>query len=144
MNRWRWAALLLSVGLAAARTGYLAWGPLGLAPDEAYYWVWAEHPALSYHSKGPMVAWIITATTRLAGDTEVGVRLGSVILAAATGLLLYLLTWRVYLSDRAALLSLALANAIPVYAAGAVIMTPDTPLVLFWTLAMFGKNIITR
>ncbi len=29
---------------------------MGLVADEAYYWLWAKHPALSYRDKGPVVS----------------------------------------------------------------------------------------
>ena len=45
-----------------------------LAPDEAYYWVWSRHLALSYFDHGPMVAWLIRLGTLAGGQTELGVR----------------------------------------------------------------------
>ena len=47
MNPWRRSAIWLTLLAAAARGIYAGWGPLGLAPDEAYYWVWSQHPDLS-------------------------------------------------------------------------------------------------
>ncbi|RPH72356.1 glycosyl transferase, partial [bacterium] len=32
-----------------------------LTPQEAYYWNYAMHPALSYFDHPPMVAWVIGA-----------------------------------------------------------------------------------
>src|SRR5262249_23358308 len=60
-----------------------------LSPDEAYYWMWSQRPAISYFSKGPGVALIIRASTTLFGDNEFGVRFFSPIFAAGTSLLLY-------------------------------------------------------
>ena len=41
--------------IAAARAG--------LAPDESYYWLWAQHPAFGYYDHPPMVALVIRAGT---------------------------------------------------------------------------------
>ncbi len=27
-------------------------------PDEAYYWLWGQHPGLSYYDHPPLQAWI--------------------------------------------------------------------------------------
>src|SRR6185503_20884952 len=49
--------------------------------DEAYYWMWSKHLAGGYYDHPPMVALVIRAGTMIAGDTELGVRLVSILLA---------------------------------------------------------------
>src|SRR6188768_1585039 len=49
--------------------------------DEAYYWTWSKHLAGGYYDHPPMVAVVIRLGTLLAGDTELGVRLVSILLA---------------------------------------------------------------
>src|ERR1700677_2962050 len=44
-----------------------------LVPDEAYYWVWSQHLALSYLDHPPIVAYLIRLGTALMGNTELGV-----------------------------------------------------------------------
>ena len=58
----RWAAALILVV-----TGLRLWAAAdaGLNPDEAYYWVWSKHFALSYRDKGPLVAWTISLGTAI-------------------------------------------------------------------------------
>src|SRR5664280_2844266 len=46
-----------------------------LIPEEAYYWAYSQHPALSYFDHPPMVAWIIWLGTAVFGNTELGVRI---------------------------------------------------------------------
>ena len=48
--------------------------------DEAYYWLWSKHLAGGYYDHPPMVAVVIRLGTLIAGDTEFGVRLVSVLL----------------------------------------------------------------
>ena len=54
-----------------------------LAADEAYYWLWSKHLAGGYYDHPPAVALVIRAGTLIAGDTELGVRLVSVLAGAA-------------------------------------------------------------
>src|SRR6516165_7015631 len=49
--------------------------------DEAYYWTWSKHLAGGSYDHPPMVALVIRAGTMIAGDTELGVRLVSILLA---------------------------------------------------------------
>ena len=49
--------------------------------DEAYYWTWSKGLAGGYYDHPPMVAFVIRAGTLIAGDTELGVRLVSILLA---------------------------------------------------------------
>src|SRR3954462_14456399 len=75
------AALLLLRLVAAAYT------PLTF--DEAYYWMWSKALAGGYYDHPPMVAAVIRLGTLIAGDTELGVRLVSVLLALP-------MSWAVY------------------------------------------------
>ena len=49
-----------------------AWLPLSF--DEAYYWLWSRHLALSYFDHPPAIAYAIRAGTAIFGDTSFGVR----------------------------------------------------------------------
>jgi len=64
-----------------------AWTPLTF--DEAYYWMWSKHLAGGYYDHPPMVALVIRLGTMLAGDTELGVRVASILLALP-------MSWAVY------------------------------------------------
>src|SRR5437763_9578145 len=57
--------------------------------DEAYYWMWSRHLAGGYYDHPPMVAFVIRAGTLIAGDTELGVRLVSILLALPTSFAIY-------------------------------------------------------
>src|SRR5437868_1295952 len=72
------AAWLFIIGLTLVRLSML--GTTDLEFDEAHYWMWSEHLAPAYFSKGPGVAFAIRAGTAILGPTETGVRLFSPIL----------------------------------------------------------------
>ena len=71
--------VLTILALTALRLLAAAWTPLTF--DEAYYWLWSKHLAGGYYDHPPMVALVIRAGTMIAGDTEFGVRLVSVLSA---------------------------------------------------------------
>jgi 4-amino-4-deoxy-L-arabinose transferase-like glycosyltransferase len=130
------------------RTAWIALGFIGLltlfrlwfctqyelVEDEAYYWLWSKHPDICYFSKGPAVAWIIGAGTRLFGDTVLGIRVFAVLLASGTALGLFWLARRLY-DDATALAALAIAACIPMLAVGSTLMTIDPISVFCWTWA---------
>ncbi len=126
-----WLAALTALRLALAAV-------VPLAPDEAYYWVWSRALAAGYVDHPPMVALFIRAGTTLAGDTSFGIRLLGP-LATAAGSLLLADAGRLLWGDRRAGEAAALLlNATLLLGAGSVAMTPDTPLLLFWTAALWA------
>ena len=107
-----------------------------MAPDEAYYWVWSHALAPGYLDHPPMVALFIRAGTLLAGEGNLGVRLLAP-LSAAIGSLLLVQTGRdLFPGTKAGLWAASLLNATLIFAAGATTMTPDTPLLLFWSATL--------
>jgi 4-amino-4-deoxy-L-arabinose transferase-like glycosyltransferase len=117
-------------------TGFRLWysTQIGLVADEAYYWLWAQHPALSYRDKGPMVAWLIWAGTKMFGNTVFGIRFFGVLLSSAAGLVIFKLAKQLY-DERTALWCLLMALLVPELAVGSLLMTIDTPSVFCWALA---------
>ncbi|MBW4694924.1 MAG: glycosyltransferase family 39 protein [Lyngbya sp. HA4199-MV5] len=47
-------------------------------PDEAYYWLWGQHPALSYYDHPPLAAWIQGLFTAILGRSTFTLRLPNV------------------------------------------------------------------
>jgi 4-amino-4-deoxy-L-arabinose transferase-like glycosyltransferase len=83
-----------------------------------------------------MVAWFIAAGTAIAGDSPLGIRLLAPVVAALGSIVLVRAADRLFRVERPGLAAAALLNATLAFGVGAVTMTPDTPLLLFWTLAM--------
>src|SRR3954453_13950997 len=71
--------VLIVAALVLLRLVAAAFTPLTF--DEAYYWMWSKSLAGGYYDHPPMVAYVIRAGTMIAGDTELGVRLVSILLA---------------------------------------------------------------
>jgi hypothetical protein len=120
----------LILGLTALRLGVA--GFVGLGDVEAYYWTWAKEPALSYYDHPPMVAWLVALTTALGGDSPFFVRLGPILLFAATSALVYALGRDVGGSRRVGLRALVIFEVTPVFAVGGQGANPDVPLGFSW------------
>lgn len=128
------AVVALALALLVIRLALAA--HLELAFDEAYYWTWARHPALSYYDHPPMVAWFIGAGIAVAGDTELGVRLlGPFSVFFST--LLMMGAARDFGGDARAMTFAGLFSELTIAAqALGVLMTPDTPLLVFTALVL--------
>ncbi len=137
---------MLLLLLTVARLAVAGLAPL--SPDESYYWVWSRSLAWGYLDHPPMVALWIWLGTAIAGDGALGVRLLGPLAAAAGTLLLASAAadfgGREGRRQRA-LCAGALMNATLLLTAGSVTMTPDTPLLFFWTMALaaLGRLIAT-
>src|SRR5690242_6300149 len=93
--------------------------------DEAYYWIWSKHLAGGYYDHPPMVAIVIRLGTMIAGDSELGVRLVSILLALPMSFAVYRATVLLFGSARAAASATVFLNLMLMVAAGTVIVTPD-------------------
>ena len=127
---------------------YIATGPLDLSPDEAHYWEWSRRLDLSYYSKGPLIAYIIAASTRLMGDTVFAVRFFAPIFLALSSIFIYKLAKELSPSpcplpqkegarERVACAAGLLLQITPLFAAYGILMTIDSPFIFFWTLSLY-------
>src|SRR4249920_4070660 len=98
--------------------------------DEAYYWMWSKNLAGGYYDHPPMVAFVIRLGTMIAGDTELGVRLVSILLALPMSLAIYQAAAILFGSRRVAASSAILLNITLMAAVGTMIVTPDAPLLV--------------
>lgn len=128
---WWWLAVSLLVRLA-----FIVFSPLDLAPDEAYYWDWSRRLAWGYFSKPPLVAWLIALSTSLGGTTSFTVRLPAAVLMTLTTGTLFVWARRRY-DARTAFWAAVILSLTPAGVALGALMTPDAPLLFFWTLALY-------
>jgi dolichol-phosphate mannosyltransferase len=128
--------LLLAASLVLR---FIAMGRVVLVPEEAYYWLYAQHNQMSYFDHPPMVGWVIRAGTLIAGDTELGVRLVGGLLLAGASVLMYFFA-RMWFGRTAALIAAASLQVLPVYSGAALIATMDAPLVFFWLACLLGLS----
>lgn len=136
-THWLRLGYVVIAALLVGRLAYLAAGKIELSEDEAYQWLWSKHPALSYYSKPPMIAYVQWLGTRLWGDTMFGVRFFSPVIAALLGLVLLRFLAR-EASARLGFWLVLCVTATPLMAVGSTLMTIDPLSVLFWTAAMIS------
>lgn len=130
-----------AVALLAAALGALHLvmaGALELSPDEAYYWSWAQEPALAYPDHPPLCAWLVALGTAVGGDTALGVRWPFVLLGTLLVPLVFVAGRRAGLRPGLALLAAAAAGTSLLGSAAALLATPDTPLAFGWALGLVG------
>ena len=120
--------------LAALRMLYIQWIPI--VPQEAYYWKYAKHLALSYFDHPPMAAYTIALFTWIGGDTPFFIRIGSVLYAIGTMVLIFQIAKKLSGSSVALRVILCMACTI-LFSVGATVMTPDVPFIFFWTLIVY-------
>ncbi|MDR6663405.1 hypothetical protein J2W51_005999 [Tardiphaga robiniae] len=116
------------VGLVLLRLAAAAWTPLTF--DEAYYWMWSKHLAGGYYDHPPMVAVVIRLGTMIAGDTALGVRLVSVLLALPMSWAVYRTAELLFGGQRIATTAVILLNATMITSVGLMIVTPDAPVLV--------------
>ncbi len=131
---WRMAAVGLIGYTVLLRLVYL--GLPDLLPEEAYYWNYAQHPALSYLDHPPMVAWLIGLGTAVFGDTEFGVRFSTFLCWFATAGFCFALA-RDLFGKGTALVAVMLTAVLPFFFLFGFFATPDAPLTACWAGSLF-------
>lgn len=125
--------------VALLRVLFLLTNQLDLSADELHYWDWSRRLDLAYYSKGPVVAWLIAASTAVFGDGQLGIRMPAVLLGAALILLIHHQARR-RLGPWPALALAALVQLLPVVAALGVAMTTDAPVLVCWAVALMALD----
>ena len=108
---------------------------LPLIPDEAYYWIWSNHLALSYYDHPPMVAYLISLSC-LIYHSEFFVRGALLVTWPVTIVTTYALAKKMFDLETAKIGILLMISS-PLICAFALIITPDSPLFMFWMLTLY-------
>lgn len=107
---------------------------LPITEDEAYYWAWSRNPSWSYFDHPPMVAWLIRFSTFILGDSPLAIRTPAILVH------FFLFYQLGSFSQNKTILYFLLFAPLSVF--GAILMTPDIPLFLFWSLyVLWGLSI---
>jgi len=118
-------------------------GRFDLGNDEAHYYMYAVHPALSYFDHPLMVALLIHAGMVLGGVSAFGVRLFSPVLFFLSSIILSMIALALSGKPGVLLRTLVLLNAIPLFGfLGSMLMLPDAPLSVFWLLYVLVSLIL--
>jgi len=127
------SAYILILFLALVSTIYNSFLPLH--GDEAYYWMWSHHLQTGYYDHPPMIAYMIHLTNFIS-EAEWGVRLTNVLSLSISALYIFKLAGEMF-DKKIALNSIIIFYSVILVHAGFIITTPDSPLILFWTLTLY-------
>ena len=145
LSKKEWISQATVVSLVGTLTIFRLWAAAhaGLAPDEAYYWLWSQTPAFGYADHPPMIAWWVWLSTGILGNTPLGIRVLPVLSALLASIAVYgagTQLWNHSVALRAALWF----NAMILVSVGAILSTPDAPSTMFWSLAVWALSAIFR
>jgi 4-amino-4-deoxy-L-arabinose transferase-like glycosyltransferase len=132
MKRFFWIALLIT----ALRIVYLFFNHRDLDVEEAQYWTWSQHLALGYHSKPPMISWIIHISTLWFGNSEWALRLFSPVAYLFSALCLYQCGKHLYHATIGFWAGITVL-LLPGVTYSATIISTDPFLLLFWSIALY-------
>ncbi len=122
-------AWALIIGFTIFRLFYS--GQFLLVPDETNYWQWSRHPAFGYHDNAPLVAWIIRFFTTLFGQSEITVRLHSVLSMCIVSIYLMAIAKR-WFSSRTAFYTVLLSQGMLSLNVCGLLATYDSLQALAW------------
>jgi 4-amino-4-deoxy-L-arabinose transferase-like glycosyltransferase len=129
--------LLLLLLIAGIWIGYLAINQRPLNFDEAQYWLWSQHLSWGYHSKPPIIAWMIRFSTSLLGNSPFGVIIMVPIVNLVTSLLLFAAT-SISHDQKTAWWTALTFILLPSVILSSSLISTDPFTLCFWALAMWG------
>lgn len=140
-------ALWIAIGLVLLGAAFNLWslyggGAFDLSDDESHYFLWSRFLDYGYYSKGPGIAWVHWLSTQIAAlfgasPSAATLRTAAVVCSVISGLMSIALARSIFRNNRAALMVTVLSAAVPMFAVGAVIITIDAPMYMFWTLSVY-------
>lgn len=108
---------------------------MGIMPQDAYYYLYSEHLALSYFDHPPMVAYMLKLFSLVLGKSVLAIKLTDFIVTLLTVLAFFRLS-RIFLSDNQAVKAALFFGTTLMVSILSINTTPDVPLLLFWTLSL--------
>jgi len=113
--------------------------------DEVYYWLLAKYPSISFFDHPPMFAWFINIFSfGLIFDTELFVRMSSLIVFTINTWVIFLIGKEIKNQRTGFIAALLYQSSIYTFVITGIMIIPDTPLGLFWLLALRSFIIALR
>ena len=113
-----------------------AWMEFG--NDEVYYWTYALYPDWSHFDHPPMVGWVIQLfSLNLLFDSEFFIRLASIVFMTANTYIIYRIGKEIKDARTGLYAALLYTASIYAFVITGIFIMPDTPLMLFWLLAVW-------
>lgn len=110
---------------------------MGPMPQDAYYYFYSRHLALSYFDHPPMIAYVLKLFTLIFGDSVIAIKLANTFLTIFTSIAFYQLAIRLLPKCDAEKAIILFLSTLMVSILS-LVSTPDTPLLFFWTLSLIA------
>jgi len=114
---------------------------LDLGFDEAQYWTWSKNLEWGYYSKPPLLAWLINSFTSLCGNSEICIRIGSLILHSASAFFIGLTAYNYSNENVKGFTSFVAASIwilVPGIGLSSGFISTDVPLLFFSSVALWA------
>lgn len=129
--------LLCLLAISAIIRGIAA-ASIEFGNDEVYYWTYALYPDWSHFDHPPMVGWVIQLfSLNLLFDSEFVIRLASVVFMTANTYIIFRIGKDIKNAQAGLYAALLYTASIYAFVITGVFILPDTPLMLFWLLAVW-------
>ena len=107
--------------------------------DEVYYWTYALYPDWSHFDHPPMVGWVMQLfSLNLLLDSEFFLRLASVVFMTVDTYIIYRIGKDLKDAQTGFYAALLYTASIYAFVITGIFIMPDTPLMLFWLLAIWA------
>ena len=136
---WDWQRKFLLLLAVAIVLRIVAMCLVPLIPEEAYYWMYAQHPNLSYFDHPPMVSWVIGAGSYVFGNNEFGVRIVGQLLSIGASVLMFYFG-RMWYGRTAGIVTAIAIQTLPVFFAVGLCAPMDSALMFFWSACIPGDQ----
>ena len=106
--------------------------------DEVYYWTYALYPDWSHFDHPPMVGWVIQLfSLNLLFDSEFFIRLASVVFMTVNTYIIFRIGKDIKSAQAGLYAAFLYTSSIYAFVITGIFIMPDTPLMLFWLLAIW-------
>ncbi|WP_027834648.1 ArnT family glycosyltransferase [Maritalea myrionectae] len=113
------------------------WLSGNMVADEAYYWMWSQHPAISYYDHPPLNAWTLWAASKLVGWNVWALRLMPVLTFLADIWVLWLISKQISTAPKQHFaVTFVLFLSTPIFLTMTMLALPDHLMVLLLLLGL--------
>lgn len=115
-----------------------------LSQDETYYWIWSKYPQLSYFDHPAMVSWLMSLG-HIFEPLGHAVRWPAVLMGHITLYIWIKILKNLNVSFDKISIWMWLTLTAPLLGLGSIIVTPDLPVIFFWSLSLlFTQKIMSQ
>ncbi len=126
--------LVIAFLITILRFIYLFLNQRDLEVDESQYWIWSQHLAWGYHSKPPLISWIIHFMTAWFGNSEAIIRLFSPLVYFISAYFMFLIASNLYNRQIGFWTGISFL-LLPGVSYSSTIASTDPLLLLFWSIS---------